>query len=139
MAGRRTSTGWFQTLRRDRALFTVAATLVLFAHLFQPLAEATAANTAKAWIICTMFGEAKSPAADGALPPPPGAADDCPTCIGGPCTGMDVPPKLSVGSEPAFAAPAAYAGRFRHWLETENQPGRLNEPPPAIRAPPLSA
>lgn len=138
MAGRRTSTGWFQTLRRDRALFTVAATLVLFAHLFQPLAEATAANTAKAWIICTMFGEAKSPAADGALPPP-GAADDCPTCIGGPCAGMDVPPKLSVGSEPAFAAPAAYAGRFRHWLETENQPGRLNEPPPAIRAPPLSA
>ncbi|WP_353646988.1 hypothetical protein [Mesorhizobium sp. WSM2240] len=119
-------------------LFTVAATLVLLAHLFQPLAEAYAANTAKAWVICTMFGEAKSPAADGALPPP-GAADDCPTCIGGPCAGMDAPPKLSAGSKPAFAAPAAYAGQFPQWLETENPPARLNEPPPAIRAPPLSA
>lgn len=138
MAGRRTSPGWFQTLRRDRALFAMAAILVLLTHLFQPLAEAHAANTAKAWVICTMFGEARSPAADGALPPP-GAADDCPTCIGGPCAGMDAPPKLSAGSEPAFAAPAAYAGRFPPWLATENPPGRLNEPPPAIRAPPLSA
>jgi len=137
MAGRRISTGWFQTLRRDRALFAVAATLVLLTHLFQPLAEANAANTAKAWVICTMFGEAKSPAADGDLPPP-GAADDCPTCIGGPCAGMDAPPKLSAGSEPAFAASAAFAGRFPQWLETKNPPGRLNEPPPAIRAPPLS-
>jgi len=124
MAGRRISPGWFHTLRRDHALFAVAATLVLFAHLFQPLAEANAANTAKAWVICTMFGEAKSPAADDALPPP-GAAD--------------APPKLSAGSEPAFAAPAAYAGQFPHWLKTEHPPGRLNEPPPAIRAPPLSA
>jgi hypothetical protein len=137
MAGRRTSPGWFQTLRRDRALFAVAATLVLFAHLFQPLAEANAANTAKAWVICTMFGEAKSPADDSVLVP--GAADDCPTCIGGPCAGMDAPPKLSASSEPAFAGPPAYAGQFPHWLKTENPPGRLNEPPPAIRAPPLSA
>jgi hypothetical protein len=82
-----------------------------------------------------MFGEAKSPADDSV----PGAADDCPTCIGGPCAGMDAPPKLSAGSEPAFAAPAAYAGQFPHWLKTENPPSRLNEPPPAIRAPPLSA
>lgn len=130
--------GWFQTLRRDRALFAVAATLVLLTHLFQPLAEANAANTAKAWVICTIFGEAKAPAANGDLPPP-GAADDCPTCIGGPCVGMVAPPKLLAGSEPAFAAPAAYAGRFTHSTETENPPGRLNEPPPAIRAPPLSA
>jgi hypothetical protein len=138
MAGRRTSPGWFQTLRHDRTLFAVAATLVLLTHLFQPLAEANAANTAKAWVICTMFGEAKSPAGDDALPPP-GAADDCPTCIGGPCAGMDAPPKLSAGSEPAFAAPAAYAGLFTHSVQTENPPGRLNEPPPAIRAPPRSA
>jgi hypothetical protein len=138
MAGRRTSLGWFQTLRRDRALFAVAATLVFFAHLFQPQAEANAAATAKAWVICTMFGEAKDPAADGALPLP-GAADDCPTCIAGPCAGMDAPPKFSAGSEPAFAAPAAFAGRFTHSTETENPPGRLNEAPPAIRAPPLSA
>jgi hypothetical protein len=138
MAGRSTSTGWFEALRRDRALFAVAATLVLLTHLFQPLAEANAANTAKAWVICSMFGEASSLAADGAFPLP-GAADDCPTCIGGPCAGMDAPPKLSAGSEPAFAAPAAYAGRLAHVAEMENPPGRLNEPPPAIRAPPLSA
>jgi hypothetical protein len=75
---------------------------------------------------------------DGAVPPS-GAADDCPTCIGGPCAGMMAPPKLLAGSEPAFAAPAAYAGRFTHSVETENPPGRLSEPPPAIRAPPLSA
>jgi hypothetical protein len=138
MAGRRTSPGWFQTLRRDRTLFVMAATLVLLTHLFQPLAEANAANTAKAWVICTMFGEAKAPAADGALPPP-GAADDCPTCIGGPCAGMVAPPKLSAGSEPAFTSPAAYVGLFTHSVETDIPPGRLAEPPPAIRAPPLSA
>jgi hypothetical protein len=138
MAGRKTSSGWFQTLRRDRTLFAVAATLVLLTHLFQPLAEANAANTARAWVICTMFGEAKAPAANGALPPP-GAADDCPTCIGGPCAGMVAPAKLLAGSEPAFAAPAAYAGRFEYYIETKNPSGRLNEPPPAIRAPPLSA
>lgn len=137
MASRRTSPGWFQTLRRDRALFAVAATLVLFTHLFQPLAEAKAADTAKAWVICTMFGEVKAPAAEGTLPP--GAADDCPTCIGGPCAGMVAPPKLLAASEPAFAAPAVYAGRFTQWIETKNPPGRFNEPPPAIRAPPLSA
>src|SRR5918995_7374308 len=102
MAGHRTSPGWFHTLRRDRALFAVAATLVLLAHLFQPLAEAKAANTAKACVICTMFGEAKSPADDSV----PGAADDCPTCIGGPCAGMDAPPKLSAGFEAPLPPPA---------------------------------
>ena len=138
MAGCGTSTGWFDALRRDRTLFAVAATLVLLTHLFQPLAEANAANTAKAWVICTMFGDAKAPADDGDLPPP-GAADDCPTCIGGPCAGMVAPPKLLAGSQPAFAAPAAFAGWSAHSTDTENPPGRLNEPPPAIRAPPLSA
>lgn len=138
MEGRGTSQGWFAALRRDRALFAVAAALVLLTHLFQPLAEANAANTAKAWVICTMFGEAKAPAVDGAVPPL-GAADDCPTCIGGPCAGMGAPTKLLAGSEPAYAVPAAYAGRFIHFVETEIPPGRLNEPPPAIRGPPLSA
>jgi hypothetical protein len=138
MGSRRTSPDWFQTLRRDRTLFAVAATLVLLTHLFQPLAEANAANTAKAWVICTMFGEAKAPGAGDALPPP-SADDDCPTCIGGPCAGMVAPPLLLAGSESAFAAPVAYTGRFTHSTDTENPPGRLNEPPPAIRAPPRSA
>ena len=90
MAGCGTSTGWFDALRRDRTLFAVAATLVLLTHLFQPLAEANAANTAKAWVICTMFGETKASGAGDALPPF-GAADEHPGPAAGQRVGRHLP------------------------------------------------
>ena len=136
MAWKQASTGWFAALRRDRRLFALAATLVLVAHVFQPLAEARAANTANAWIICTTFG--MQPATpDGKQLPPPGAADDCPTCIGGPCAGMSAPLKVEPVSVVAFPSPAADRGEVFASIETKISPDRLNEPPPAIRAPPF--
>lgn len=125
--------GWFAALRRDRLLFVVTASLVLLAHVFQPLAEARAAGTANAWVICTMFGMKAAP--DGKLPPI-GAADDCPTCIGGPCAGMAAPLKVEASFEAAFPMPVASHDGFLAPIETKISPDRLNEPPPAIRAPP---
>lgn len=130
------ASGWFAALRRDRLLFAVAATLVLLTHLFQPLAEAKAANTANAWVICTIFGM-QAAAPDSKDIPPIGAPDDCPTCIGGPCAGMAVPLRLVPAFEAAFPAPVANRESTLELVETTIPPDRLNEPPPAIRAPPL--
>ena len=129
--------GWFAALRRDRVLFAVAASLVLVTHLFQSLAAANAADTAKAWVICSMVGAEKA-APDGVAPPPSGADDHCPTCIGGPCAGMEAPPKLATASGSAFAGPEAYADLVYRSIETRNPPKLLSEPPPAIRAPPFA-
>lgn len=126
----------FAALRRDRRLFALVASLVLLTHLFQPLAEANAASTAKAWVICSMLGMA-SP--DGDRLPPAGNADQCPTCIGGPCAGMAALPRAEASSEAAFPAPAANRGEVFAPVETKVPPDRLNEPPPAIRAPPFLA
>ncbi|MGB3390872.1 MAG: hypothetical protein WBA88_23150 [Pseudaminobacter sp.] len=130
------ATGWFAALRRDRLLFAVAATLVLLTHLFQPLAEAKAADTENAWVICTMFGM-QTAAPDSKAMPPVGAPDDCPTCIGGPCAGMAAPLRLATAFEAAFPAPVANRGSTPELVETTIPPDRLNEPPPAIRAPPF--
>lgn len=109
---------------------------MLLTHLFQPLAEARAADTENAWVICTMFGMQPS-YPDGKSMPPAGAPDDCPTCIGGPCAGMAAPLRLATASEAAFPAPVANRGSTPEFVETTIPPDRLNEPPPAIRAPPL--
>ena len=95
MGNRQIAWGWFATLRRDRVLFAIAGTLVLLTHVFQPWAEARAANTANAWVICTTFGmQMGTP--DGKKLPPAGAADDCPQCIGA-CGGMAVQAKAAEG------------------------------------------
>ncbi|RJG42895.1 hypothetical protein [Mesorhizobium sp. DCY119] len=135
MGLKQASTGWFAALRRDRRLFALAATLVLVAHVFQPLAEARAANTANAWIICTTFGM-QTATPDGKQLPPIGAADDCPTCIGGPCAGMAAPLKIEPSFEAAFPALVESRGQLFASFEAKIPPDRLNEPPPAIRAPP---
>ncbi|GLS31856.1 hypothetical protein SAMN04488498_102460 [Mesorhizobium albiziae] len=136
MKNRQTAWGWFAALRRDRVLFAIAGTLVLLSHIFQPWAEARAANTANAWVICTTFGmQMGSP--DGKKLPPAGAADDCPQCIGA-CGGIAAKQRLPAVAYMAFPAPVA----FRHAVVSfhEDIPsGRLNEPPPAIRAPPSTA
>ena len=134
MADRREAKGWFAALRRDRVLFALAGTLVLLVHVFQPLAEARAANTANAWIICTAFGmETGSPS--GKNVPPAGTADDCPQCIGA-CAGIAAKQKLPVVAEMAFPAAVAFRRAAVSVSSADIPPGRLNEPPPAIRAPP---
>lgn len=116
-------------------LFAVAGTLVLLLHVFQPWAEARAANTANAWIICTTFGmERGSPS--GKHVPPAGAADDCPHCVGACASLAAAKQKLPTIVDMAFPAPAAFRQVLVSIFKQEIPAGRLNEPPPAIRAPP---
>jgi len=126
--------GWFAALRRDRLLFAIAASLVLLAHLFQPLAEARAASKADGWVICTVFGMQK--AQPGSKLAPSGTVEDCPSCIMGPCAGMAVPLRVAAPFDHAFAAPVAFRDGRLISIESKIPPERLNEPPPAIRAPP---
>ncbi len=137
MGNRQIAWGWFATLRRDRVLFAIAGTLVLLTHVFQPWAEARAANTANAWVICTTFGmQMGTP--DGKKLPPAGAADDCPQCIGA-CGGMASKQRLPKVADMAFAAPVAFRHAVVSAFHEDIPSGRLNEPPPAIRAPPSTA
>jgi hypothetical protein len=130
------SSGWFAALRRDRLLFAVAAAFLLLTHLFQPVAAARAANTANAWVICTIFGM-QAASTDGTSTPPIGVPDECLACIGGPYASMAVPLRLATSFEAAFPAPMANRESVPGRVETTIPPDRLNEPPPAIRAPPL--
>ncbi|WP_019172678.1 hypothetical protein [Pseudaminobacter salicylatoxidans] len=134
MARLRKRSGWFAALRRDRLLFAIAASLVLLAHVFQPLAEARAASRADGLVICTMLGM-RTVVPDGKLPPA-GTTDKCPTCIGGPCAGMVAPLKVVDVFEKAFAAPVTLCDAGVFPAEIRIPPDRLSEPPPAIRAPP---
>ena len=129
------ASGWFAALRRDRLLFAVAATLLLLTHLFQPLAEARAADTKNAWVICTIFGmQTVSPDENSTFPA--GTQEHCPTCIGGPCAGIAAPLRFASAFEAAFPPPEAIREPMRVLGETTLPPAWLNEPPPAIRAPP---
>lgn len=137
MGHRRKAKGWFAALRRDRVLFALAGTFILLSHVFQPLAAAHAASTANGWVICTTLGmETASP--DGMNLPVPGAADHCPQCIGA-CGGIAVKQKLPATIEFAFPAPVAFRHATASVFSEDIPPGRLNEPPPAIRAPPFIA
>lgn len=71
--------GIMDGLWRERAAFCVLALAILLGNLIHPLAEARAANSADAWVICSSYGTVRDPAA----PVTPGAADDCPMCITG--------------------------------------------------------
>jgi hypothetical protein len=126
--------GWIAALRRDRVLFAIAGSLILFTHVLQPWAEARAANTANAWVICTAFGMAMGEP-DGKNLPPAGAADDCPQCIGA-GGGIAAKQKVLVATDFAFPAAAAIRRARADFTGRKVPAGRLNEPPPAIRAPP---
>lgn len=137
MGHRQKAKGWFAALRRDRVLFALACTFILLSHVFQPLAAAHAASTANGWVICTTLGmETGSP--DGKTLPAPGTADHCPQCIGA-CGGIAVKQKLPTAIEFAFPAPVAFRHAIASVFSEDIPPGRLNEPPPAIRAPPFIA
>lgn len=121
-------------LRRDRILFAVTGALIVIASYFQPLAEANAAGTAHAWIVCTEFGAARAgpDAPGGALP----AADDCPKCIAGTCQPPAPVKALAAGGDPVRLALPEPGAAMRPATAETAPPG----PPPAlrsIRAPPL--
>lgn len=123
--------GWFAGLRRDRMLFVVAASLLLVSHLFQPLAQARAADTPLGWSICTAFGM-EMPAGQGQ---PDHGTDACPLCLaaaGVTLAALALPPPTpdvpSIQPLRQAAVPAGY-----HFV-----PLGPVDLPPAIRAPPSS-
>jgi hypothetical protein len=130
MMSRHASAGWFSTLRRDARLFVLVASLMLFAHALQPLAMANAAGLDGS-AICSMSGEGD---ASGTLP----AGDDCPNCIGGPCAGLAMPQKLAADWHAAYRAPRSQPVAVS-LFQTSVAPQHLDDPPPAIRAPPAFA
>ncbi len=73
------SRGFLAGLWRERTAFSALALLILLGNFIHPLAEARAAGTANAWMICSSYGTVRDPSA----PTVPGAADDCPMCIAG--------------------------------------------------------
>lgn len=137
MIGRRDSVTWFAALRRDGRLFAAVAAILLFAGTLQPLAEARAAETGKAWVICTIFGAAKPADASGD-PLDAAGADDCPQCIAGHHCGAPTPPAGTGAASPEPVRPDRVAIAAFHadaWSLIPPYRG----PPGGIRAPPLPA
>ena len=127
---------WFATLRRDSLLFALVGCLVLLVNALQPLAAAQAVEGGHG-AICTLYGAVEPSGGDQA---PSEMPDDCPICLSGNACSSAAPAyKAVVAFFPAFPAPEALtAGPVR----AEPQAGlaeRPGDPPPAIRAPPLSA
>lgn len=120
--------GFLDGLWRERAAFSLVALAVLLGNFFHPLAEARAANTASAWVICSTYGAVRDPAA----PVAPGAADDCPMCIAGHGS-CAVAAVADNGTSPTL--PAVRASRL---VAANEQPDAAApaSPSPAIRAPP---
>jgi hypothetical protein len=86
-------------------------------------------------VICTIFGmQTVSP--DESSTSPDGVQDHCPTCIVGPCAGIVAPLRLASAFEEAFPSPEAISEAMPRLTLTTLPPAPLNEPPPAIRAPP---
>lgn len=131
-----TGTTWFGKLRRDRGLFAVVASFVMLLNVLQPLTAARAGE-AGGWVICTMYG-AEKPVEAADLPS--AWPEDCPICLAGSGCSAGAPAyKAALSPEPAFAAPPALA-RLNLVRESDTLPVlRAGDPPPAIRAPPLSA
>ncbi|MFZ1773425.1 MAG: hypothetical protein WAT78_05640 [Rhizobiaceae bacterium] len=117
-------------LRRDGRLFAFVSALLLLIGMFHPLAEARASGTPLGWQICSAFGQERSP--DGV---PVGAADDCPACITGTCSGA--PAKAVQPSVPAFAPLSRTASAFVPHEDHAAWNVRPNVRIAAIRAPPI--
>lgn len=125
----------FASLRRDRFLFAFVGALVLLLNALQPLAASQMPEGGHL-AICTTLGLDTQAASSGDLPA--GPLDDCPIClIGNACGGM-AGYKAVPASFAAFPAPAALTAAL--YAASGTSPAeRLDAPPPAIRAPPLSA
>lgn len=126
---------WFATLRRDRGLFALIGCLILLLNVLQPVTAAKAAENGL-WVICTVYG-AEKPLDGSDLPTP--LQEKCPICLFG--HGGQAGPvyKALPAMEPAFPTPLALSFVHTFFETDENFVPRPDDPPPAIRGPPLSA
>lgn len=127
---------FFASLRRDRLLFALLGTLVLFLHTLQPLAAAQAPEGGHL-SICTLYGIDDQAAASGDAPA--GPLDDCPICLIGNACSSAAAYKAAPAAFAAFPAPAALVSAPPRAALKTGPAARRDIPPPAIRAPPPSA
>lgn len=120
-------------LRRDRKLFALVATLALAFGLLQPLV-ASAAGLDRSWSICTTVATADDPTGGGL----PAHADRCQLCIAGHVCGFHLAAATPYKPS-ATLAPAARTSQPLSFFDEGPPAGRDDDPPPSIRAPPLSA
>lgn len=128
--------GLFASLRRDRLLFALLGALVLFLNTLQPLAAAQMPAGGHL-VICTALDAGGTAGVAG--DPSSGPLDDCPICLIGNACGAGLAQKAASASSAAFPAPARLVTPVL-FATTYQSPAALpGAPPPAIRAPPLSA
>ncbi|MAW89280.1 MAG: hypothetical protein CMJ42_22400 [Phyllobacteriaceae bacterium] len=118
------------SLRRDGLAFAILAAVVVLVVHAKPLAEAKAAGSPFAGVICSSFGVVQP--GSGQLPGTPPGADDCPFCL----AGAHAQPLLSV-SPPALPAHARTASPVRWTMGQERGGKPARTLPPAIRGPPV--
>jgi len=128
--------GLFASLRRDRFLFALLGTLVLFLNTLQPLAASQMPEGGHL-VICAALGDGDAASAAGDSSSNP--LDDCPICLIGNACGAAAINKIAPASSAAFPAPARLAMQALFAAPREGPAELLVAPPPAIRAPPLSA
>lgn len=126
----------FASLRRDRFLFALLGTLVLFLNTLQPLAAAQMPGGGHMAICTALNADGEAGGAEGSAP---GALDDCPVCLIGNACGAAAVHKATLAAFAAFPAPASLAGLLPVSLARDGPAALLVAPPPAIRAPPPSA
>lgn len=125
----------FASLRRDRFLFALVGALVLFLNALQPLAASQMPEGGH-MAICTALAGGEA-GANGDLPS--GTLDDCPVCLIGNACGATATYKAVPAAFAAFPARAALAAQPLRPDAASGPLEALIAPPPAIRAPPLSA
>lgn len=125
----------FASLRRDRFLFALLGTLVLILNTLQPLAAAQMPGGGHI-AICTALDAGGE---TGAASDSSGPLDDCPVCLIGNACGAAAVYKATPAAFAAFPAPSALAAQPLPAVASDGPAELLVAPPPAIRAPPLSA
>ena len=126
----------FASLRRDRFPFALLGALVLLLNALQPLAAAQMPGGGHL-VICTALNAAGTAGVAG--DPSSGPLDDCPICLIGNACGAHAFNKAAPASSPAFPAPERLAAPALFSAAREGPAALPGAPPPAIRAPPLSA
>ena len=118
------------SLRRDGLAFAILAAVVILIVHAKPLAEAKAAGSPFAGMICSSFGAVQPD--PGQTPETPPGADDCPFCL----AGAHVQPVLA-SVPPALPVLTRMASPLRWTLgrDSGGEPSRTL--PPTIRGPPV--
>ncbi|MCB1384011.1 MAG: DUF2946 family protein [Notoacmeibacter sp.] len=117
-------------LRRDGPAFAILAAFAILTAFLQPLAEARAAGTPYAGVICSTYGTQKA-GPDG-TPTAPAAADDCPFCLA-----MSGGFALLVPAEPLVRVPRRIASPVHHATLAAMLPGQAVNRAQPIRGPPV--